>query len=139
MHTALLALLLATHYQFHISLTNIAEIAKKDQTLHLTAAQLEKGGQIPLYWLNDTKNIGWRWIVINPPIEQPVNFHNNYVSDISFKGKDDTSTILRCLHDECDVEITTRDLKHTSLTLHRDETKIVPLDADYDFVFKDSK
>jgi len=132
----MLALLFAIH--FHINLTNMASIAKQDPTLHLTPQQLASGGQQPVYWLSDAKNAGWRWIVLNPQIEQSVNFNRNPNFDISFKGNDETSAILRCLHDECNVVVTTPDKKETRLTLHRDETKVIPLDSDLDLTLKDS-
>ena len=132
----MLALLFAIH--FHISLTDMASIAEQDPTLHLTQEQLQKGGKQPVYWLNDAKNTGWRWIVLNPQIDQGVNFNRSKIFDVSFKGNDEKSTILRCLRDDCDVVVMTRDKKETKLTLHRDETKIIPLDSDIDVVFRDS-
>jgi hypothetical protein len=130
------------HYQFHIRLTDAKSVFAAEPGLHLTPAQLEAAAKSTVYCLDHTRGVHFRWLVLNPPLESEINARggsSGKSTDVSFKGGDDLRPIMKCFHDTCDVVITTNDHQELKFSLHRGETKTVPLDSDIDLSFKDSQ
>jgi hypothetical protein len=143
-----LPLFAAEGYSFHIKVTDAktALLANPKQNEpnapQMSPDFLERAAKNRVLLLDHTKGTEWSWLMLGWPKTQPtaeqfINVHGSAKADsgdIGMTPDPNGKMRLHCMRAECQIQVTVSG-KQTSVTLKKDQSRALPLDADYDVTF----
>jgi hypothetical protein len=148
--TALLALPAAAAedaYSFHVRSTDGRTALQANPNLaelKMTPEQLERAAKDRVLLLNRTSGSYWSWLMLSWPekteVEHGINLKGtgkpDSTADLGLAPKEDGTIRVRCLREQCRLNVTLADDSLKTAELKNDETKDFPLDSYFEVWIK---